>query len=113
MAVRGYAQPSALDEAGLSLALAPALTPDGLAASPTFFHGFATHPLVLARGLVTLADITATRYFPLASTAMRDPVLTAHGDRLRAEVFSSCAGVHARLGQQQWQPAHPLALALA
>ncbi len=97
MAVRGYAQPSALDEAGLSLALAPALTPDGLAASPSFFHGFATHPLVLARGLVTLADITATRYFPLASTAMRDPVLTAHGDRLRAEVFSSCAGVHARL----------------
>ena len=94
---RGYAQPSTLDEAGLSLALAPALTPAGLTSSPSFFHGFATHPLVLARGLVTLADITATRYFPLASTAMRDPVLTAHGDRLRAEVFSACAGVHARL----------------
>lgn len=97
MVVRGYAQPSALDEAGLSLALAPALTPTGLITSPSFFHGFATHPLVLARGLVTLADITATRYFPLASTGMRDPVLTAQGDRLRAEVFSACAGVHARL----------------
>ncbi|QIK71396.1 SWIM zinc finger family protein [Propioniciclava coleopterorum] len=97
MTERGYHQASVLDEAGLSLALAPALTPNGPVASPSFFHGFATHPLVLARGLVTLADITAARYFPLGTSSMRDPVLTAHGDRLRAEVFSACAGVHARL----------------
>lgn len=62
-----------------------------------FFRGFATQPQVLARGLLVLADITATRYFRYTPTALRDPVLTAHGDRLRVECFSACNGVHARL----------------
>lgn len=100
--VRAFSGRSTLraDEGGgqlLSLALAPALTPHGLVASPSFFSGFATHPQVLARCLVTLADITATRYFKYVPDAQRDPVLTAHGDRLRAEVFSACNSVHARL----------------
>lgn len=81
----------------LSLALAPALTPEGPVADPSFFHGFATEPQTIARGLLALADITATRYFKYTPTTQRDPVLTAHGDRLRAEVFSACNSVYARL----------------
>lgn len=93
---RGYSSVSVADETGLSLALAPALTPSGLAPRPSFFHGFATHPLVLARALLTLADVTATRYFNFVPADLRDPVLTATGDRLRAECFSACNGVYAR-----------------
>ncbi|MFT3834974.1 MAG: SWIM zinc finger family protein [Micropruina sp.] len=97
MGVRSFSDSSTLAPDGLALALAPALTPSGLADYPSFFHGFATHPQVLARGLVTLADVTATRYFQYTPTSQRDPVLTAHGDRLRAECFSACNGVYARL----------------
>ncbi len=82
---------------GLLLALAPALTPAGVDPAPMFFRGFATEPRSLALGLVTLADITATRYFMPRPTTARDPVLTAHGDRLRAEVFSADNSVYARL----------------
>ncbi len=95
--VRTYAGSSQLSSDGLGLALAPAMTPSGLVNVPSFFHGFATNPLVLARGLVTLADITATRYFQFAPSNLRDPILTASGDRLRAECFSACNGVYARL----------------
>lgn len=94
---RAFHDASALVDDNLALALAPALTPDGLAESPIFFSGFAAQPLVLARGLLTLADITSTRYFQFSPSAQRDPVLTAHGDRLRAEVFSACNSVYARL----------------
>lgn len=97
METRTFAGSTALADDGLALALAPALTPGGIREAPSFFHGFATHPQVLARGLVTLADITATRYFQFTPSTQRDPVLTAHGDRLRAEVFSACNSVYARL----------------
>lgn len=97
MDTRTFAGASGLADDGLALALAPALTPSGVRTAPSFFRGFATHPQVLARGLVTLADITATRYFRFTPTSQRDPVLTAHGDRLRAEVFSACNSVYARL----------------
>lgn len=97
MDTRTFAGASGLADGGLALALAPALTPEGVRAAPSFFHGFATHPQVLARGLVALADITATRYFQFTPTSQRDPVLTAQGDRLRAEVFSACNSVYARL----------------
>lgn len=82
---------------GLAFALAPALTPSGLVEEPGFFHGFAVSPQVMARGLLTLADITATRYFKYTPSPLRDPVLSAHGDRLRAECFSACNSVYARL----------------
>jgi hypothetical protein len=97
MGVRAFTTASSVTRDRLALALAPALTPDGPVASPSFFHGFATEPQVLARGLLSLADITATRYFKYTPTTQRDPVLTAHGDRLRAEVFSACNSVYARL----------------
>jgi hypothetical protein len=97
MSATAFASTSRLDADGLALGLAPALTPDGLDADPSFFHGFAAQPQVLARGLVTLADVTATRYAQPAPSNLRDPVLTAHGDRLRAECFSACNGVYARL----------------
>lgn len=97
MSARGFTTASSATEGGLALALAPALTPAGPVADPSFFHGFVTEPQLLARGLLTLADITATRYFKYTPTTQRDPVLTAHGDRLRAEVFSACNSVYARL----------------
>lgn len=97
MVLQVFEGASALSERGLELALAPALTPIGLVAAPSFFRGFATHPQVLSRGLLTLADITSTRYFQYVPAALRDPILTAHGDRLRAECFSACNGVYARL----------------
>lgn len=97
MGVRGFTTASSVTRDRLALALAPALTPDGPVTSPSFFHGFSTEPQVLARGLLSLADITATRYFKYTPTTQRDPVVTAHGDRLRAEVFSACNSVYARL----------------
>lgn len=96
MDTRGYTVASTGTESTLSLALAPALTPHGLDTAPSFFHGFATAPRTVAQGLLTLADIAATRYFQPVPSEMRDPVLTAHGDRLRAEVFSADNGVYAR-----------------
>lgn len=97
MTTRTFTTPSHLGDHGLTLGLAPALTPDGVVDDPSFFHGFAAHPQVLARGLLTLADVTATRYFQYTPSSLRDPVLTAHGDRLRAECFSACNSVYARL----------------
>ena len=93
--VRTFSRETTLVDDRLTLALAPGLEPDGLNASPSFFHGFAIHPQVLARGLVTLADITATRYYNFTPMSERDPILSAHGDRLRAECFSGCNAVYA------------------
>lgn len=97
MTTRTFSTTSHLGDHGLVLGLAPALTPAGLVEDPSFFHGFAAHPQVLARGLLTLADVTATRYVQHVPSSLRDPVLTAHGDRLRAECFSACTSVYARL----------------
>lgn len=98
--VRGFSSETrALPHAdgGLALALAPGFTAAGWDPDPQFFSGFATQPLVLARGLLVLADVTAARYFQYVPTTLRDPILSAHGDRLRAETFSACNGVYARL----------------
>jgi hypothetical protein len=86
-----------LTQGNLALALAPALTPAGIDDNPSFFRGFTVYPQVLARGLLVLADITSTRYFNYAPAAQRDPVLSAQENRLRAECFSACNGVYARL----------------
>lgn len=96
MNARAYTLASTGSESALNLALAPALTQKGFDETPSFFHGFATAPRAVAQGLLTLADIAATRYFQPVPSEMRDPVLTAHGDRLRAEVFSADNGVYAR-----------------
>jgi hypothetical protein len=95
--MRAFTYQSALADGNLALALAPALTPVGIVDDPSFFRGVVAHPQVLARGLLVLADITSTRYFQYTPVAQRDPVLSAQGDRLRAEVFSACNGVYARL----------------
>ena len=95
--MRVFAGRSEFFEGNLALALAPALTPEGIVNDPSFFRGFASYPQVLARGLLVLADVAATRYFNYVPVAERDPVLSAQGDRLRAECFSACNGVYARL----------------
>jgi hypothetical protein len=59
---RSFVGESVLADGSLGMALAPALTPGGIAATPSFLHGFAVHPQVLARGPVTLAEVAATRY---------------------------------------------------
>ncbi|WP_304272459.1 SWIM zinc finger family protein [Pseudoglutamicibacter cumminsii] len=92
---RVFSRETTFEDKRLTLALAPGLGLDGPTAAPSFFHGFATHPQVLARGLVTLADITATRYYNFSPMSERDPILSAHGDRLRAECFSGCNAVYA------------------
>lgn len=95
--MRMFQSQSSLLLGSLALALAPALTPAGLDPHPDFFSGLAVHPQVLARGLLVLADITATRYYHYTPTAERDPVLSAQKNQLRAECFSACNGVYARL----------------
>ena len=95
--MRAFAYQSNFESGNLALALAPALTPEGIVEKPSFFTGFAAQPQILARGLLVLADISATRYFKFTPVSLRDPVLTAQGDRLRAECFSACNGVYARL----------------
>ena len=56
-------------------------------------------PDVAAAGLRTLVEIAQTRYFKPVPGGWHslDPILTAHGDRLRCEAFSACNGVYARL----------------
>ena len=97
--MRSFTSASLLDGSGLSLALAPGLTPAGLSESPEFFSGFAVAPTVLARGLLVLADVARTRYFqPVpAGGGGSDPICTANGDRLRFEAFSACNTVAVRL----------------
>ena len=97
--MRSFTSASLLDGSGLSLALAPGLTPAGLSESPEFFSGFAVAPTVRARGLLVLADVARTRYFhPVpAGGGGSDPICTANGDRLRFEAFSACNTVAVRL----------------
>ena len=59
---RAFAGVSALGDGGLGLALAPALTPSGVVERHGLFHGLATEPVVLARGLLALADVTSVSY---------------------------------------------------
>ncbi len=95
--MRGFSSYSHLNQGTLALALAPAQTPIGVEHHPLFFQGTAVYPQVLARGLLVLADITATRYFNYVPVTDRDPILSAQGNVLRAECFSACNGVYARL----------------
>lgn len=58
---RAFTGGSVVGDGAVGLALAPALVPSGLETRPSFVHGFATQLQLLGRGLVTLADVTATR----------------------------------------------------
>lgn len=71
----------------------------GDAVHPRFFSGFLTAPEQGAQGLLAVAAIARARYFTpttAASLALRDPVVTSDGERLRFESFSGCCGVYAR-----------------
>ncbi|MCK6208928.1 SWIM zinc finger domain-containing protein [Georgenia sp. EYE_87] len=98
----GYLVPSRLLDRGndreLALATALGVTPGGVVDHPRFFSGFLARPEVVAAGLLALADVAAARYFdPNFSLLALDPVITAGGTMLRAESFSACNGVYARL----------------
>ena len=90
---------STLSKGNLALAIAATVTTnnDQTSHGVEFFSGTVLYPQILARCFVVLADITSTRYFQHVPANLRDPILSAQGDRLRAEVFSSCNGVYARV----------------
>ena len=83
----------------LLLATCGGLTEAGPVAHPYLFRGFLTDPGPAALGMLACAAVARARYYTAASTvsALRDPVVTSNGDRLRFESFSGCCGVHARL----------------
>ena len=95
--MRGFKTNSTLFDGNLALSIAPALTPKGVEEDPLFFNGEIIDPVVISGGLLVLADIVSTRYFKYVPVAQRDPILSAQGDRLRAECFSACNGVYARM----------------
>ena len=95
--MREFKTGSTLHDGNLALSIAPALTPNGVEDNPLFFNGEIINPTIVSGGLLVLADIVGTRYFNYVPVAQRDPILCAQGDRLRAECFSACNGVYARL----------------
>ena len=95
--MREFKTASSLFEGNLALSIAPALTPSGIEDNPLFFNGEIIDPVIISGGLLVLADIVSTRYFKYVPVDQKDPILSAQGDRLRAECFSACNGVYARL----------------
>ncbi|MFE7134354.1 SWIM zinc finger family protein [Streptomyces sp. NPDC057638] len=96
-----YARPSFLESGAdsglLGLETSGGLTPRGAQDHPAFFSGFLSSPQITARALLAVADVAAARYTHPIPQALRDPVVTGNGDRLRFESFSGCCGVYARL----------------
>jgi hypothetical protein len=76
-------------------ATAPAV-PDTVA-HPRFFAGLLGEAEPAAAALIGLANVAAAHYYRRVPTALRDPVVTCDGQRLRFESFSACGGVYARL----------------
>ena len=95
--MREFKTTSILFDGNLALSIAPALTPSGIEDNPLFFNGEIIDPVIISGGLLVLADIVSTRYFKYVPVDQRDPILSAQSDRLRAECFSACNGVYARL----------------
>jgi SWIM zinc finger len=73
------------------------VTTSGRVTNPRFFTGFVAGAEPAAAGLLAVANVAAARYYNPQLTALRDPVVTCGGDRLRFESFSGCCGVYARL----------------
>ena len=63
---------------------------------PCFFWGKLNSPYLVARNFLTLSKVVAANYMPNGS-ALRDPVITAGGNKLRLEAFSSCCSVYAKI----------------
>jgi SWIM zinc finger len=73
------------------------VTTAGRVAHPHFFTGFLAGAEQAATGLLAVANVAQARYYNPQLIALRDPVVTCGGDRLRFESFSGCCGVYARL----------------
>ncbi len=86
-----YAYPSELQ--GQRLSLATSATAQG---HPYFFTGQALYPEHLAAQLLVLTQVVRTHFF-LPRPVMSDPVFTSNERVLRAEGFSGCCGVYARV----------------
>ena len=68
--------------------------------TPYFFQGELVEPFVVAKHLQALVYYVRTRfheYLDAATRALADPIITAHEDFLRFEVFSGCCSVYARV----------------
>jgi hypothetical protein len=86
--------------AGAATAVAPEAVPrtgPDTAAHPRFFAGLLGEAEPAAAALIGLANVAAAHYYRRVPTALRDPVVTCDGRRLRFESFSACGGVYARL----------------
>jgi len=64
--------------------------------TPCFFWGKLNEPYIIARSLLTLSKIVASNFMP-TSASLRDPVITAGGNKLRLEAFSSCCSVYGKV----------------
>src|SRR6266513_709108 len=89
-----YLRPSVADpaRAWLGLATSGGRTTGGQPAHPRFFTGFLAQAESAALGVLAVANVAQARYFQPQLRAMRDPVVTCDGDRLRFESFSACCG---------------------
>lgn len=98
-----YRGASTLASGQLLLQTSGGHTEQGVVANPRFFTGFLTAGDRAAAGLMLLADVARTDFRRSVASwdafrgGLRDPVVTAGGDRLRFESFSSCCGAYARL----------------
>jgi hypothetical protein len=94
----GYVRSSSLTPSGLlDLQTSGGTTTAGPAAHPRFFSGFLAEAEPAAAALLGVANVAQARYWRPNLAALRDPVVTCNGDRLRFEAFSGCCGVYARL----------------
>ena len=94
----GYVRPSNLAADGLlDLQTSGGLTAAGPVAHPRFFSGYLGEAEPAAAALLGVANVAQARYWRPTLAALRDPVVTCNGDRLRFESFSGCCGVYARL----------------
>ncbi len=68
--------------------------------NPYFFAGRLLQPFKVAKLLQGLVHLVRTRFFvhqAMLPAGIADPIITAHEDFLRFEVFSGCCSVYARL----------------
>ena len=96
--IYGYVRASSLSPGGLlDLQTSGGTGTAGPAAHPRFFSGFLGEAEPAAAALLGVANVAQARYWRPNLAALRDPVVTCNGDRLRFESFSGCCGVYARL----------------
>jgi hypothetical protein len=91
-----YAHPSSVltRRVGVLVFLAAALEQ---LRSPTIVSASLAEPVAFARALTALHEVVAARYYRPDLWRYLDPVVTADGEHVRLECFSSCASVYARV----------------